>query len=105
MTTAARRDKKASRFTEVMPVSEARKEFSTILKGFSDETHREPVFIGAHRKAEAVLVPVSIWEEMLNYLDDIAITKIVEERKNGPFIEIPDGDIAKYMREYIKENK
>lgn len=78
-----------------MPVSEARREFSTILKGFTDQTQSEPVYIGAHRKAEAVLIPVSIWEYMLDLIDDIAIAKIVEERKDGPFIKMTLEELAK----------
>lgn len=95
MTTAAKSRRKSPRFKEVMPVSEARREFSTILKGFTDETQSEPVYIGAHRKPEAVLVPVSIWEYMLDLIDDIAIAKIIEERKDGPFIETTLEELAK----------
>jgi PHD/YefM family antitoxin component YafN of YafNO toxin-antitoxin module len=66
-----------------MPVAEARKEISTILKSFSDQTQSEPVYIGAHRKAEAVLVPVSVFEYMLDLLDDVAIAKIIAERTSS----------------------
>jgi PHD/YefM family antitoxin component YafN of YafNO toxin-antitoxin module len=83
MTTAAKAKKKVPRFKEVMPVSEARREFSTILKSFTDQTQSEPVYIGAHRKAEAVLIPVSVWEYMLDLIDDIAISRIIAERKGG----------------------
>jgi PHD/YefM family antitoxin component YafN of YafNO toxin-antitoxin module len=85
MTTAANPRKKSSRHREVLPVSEARREFSSILKGFSDEDQQGPVYIGAHRKAEAVLIPVSLWEHMLDLVDDFAISKIIEERGDGPF--------------------
>ncbi len=95
MTTATKSKKKTPRFKEVMPVSEARREFSTILKGFTDKSHSEPVYIGAHRKAEAVLIPVSVWEYMLDLLDDSAIAKIVEEREDGPFVETTLEDLAK----------
>jgi antitoxin StbD len=95
MATAAKSKKRTPRFKEVMPVSEARREFSTILKGFTDRTQSEPVYIGAHRKAEAVLIPVSIWEYMLDLIDDIAISKIVEERKDGPFVKTTLEELAK----------
>jgi antitoxin StbD len=95
MTTATKSKKKSPRFKAVMPVSEARREFSTILKGFTDQTQSEPVYIGAHRKAEAVLIPVSIWECMLDLLDDIAIAKIVEERNDGPFVKTTLEELAK----------
>ena len=95
MTTAAKSKKKTPRLKEVMPVSEARREFSTILKSFTDQSHSEPIYIGAHRKAEAVLIPVSIWEYMLDLIDDIAIAKIIEARKDGPFVEMTLEELAK----------
>jgi len=54
----------ATRAQQVIPVSQARTDISTILASFTSSTSSEPVFIGAHRKAEAVLVPVSLWEEI-----------------------------------------
>ncbi|MDE3228186.1 MAG: hypothetical protein KGL47_06710 [Acidobacteriota bacterium] len=83
MTTAAKLPTQPARHTAVMPVAEARKEISTILKSFSDQTQSEPVYIGAHRKAEAVLVPVSVFEYMLDLLDDVAIAKIIAERTSS----------------------
>ena len=94
MTTAANPRKKSPRHREVLPVSEARKEFSSILKSFSEEDQTEPVYIGAHRKAEAVLIPVSVWEEMLDLVDDLAISKIVKERGDGPFIRTSVAELA-----------
>jgi antitoxin StbD len=95
MTTAAKSGKKVPRFKEVMPVSQARREFSTILKSFTDQTQSEPVYIGAHRKAEAVLIPVSVWEYMLDLIDDIEIAKIIRERGGSPYIETTIEDLAK----------
>ena len=95
MTTAAKAKKKVPRFKEVMPVSEARREVSTILKRLTDQTPSEPDYIGAHRKAEAVLIPVSVWEYMLDLIDDIEIAKIVRERGGSPYIETTIEDLAK----------
>jgi PHD/YefM family antitoxin component YafN of YafNO toxin-antitoxin module len=81
-----------------MPVAEVRKEISTILKGFTDQTQSEPVYIGAHRKAEAVLVPVSVFEYMLELLDDIAISKIIAERKGG---ETKTATFEEFQREML----
>lgn len=95
MSAAAKAKKNVPRLIEVMPVSEARREFSTILKGFTNKTQSEPVYIGAHRKAEAVLIPVSIWEYVLDLIDDIEIAKIVKERGDGPYIETTLEELAK----------
>jgi len=73
----------AIRAQQVIPVSQARTDISTILKSFTSSSSSEPVFIGAHRKAEAVLVPVSLWEEILDVFEDIEIGKIVLERASG----------------------
>jgi PHD/YefM family antitoxin component YafN of YafNO toxin-antitoxin module len=73
----------ATRAQQVIPVSQARTDISTILKSFTSSSSSEPVFIGAHRKAEAVLVPVSLWEEILDVFEDIEIGKIVLERASG----------------------
>lgn len=42
--------------TEVTPVAVARAELSNVLRRFRDGD-REPVILGSHRKAEAVIVP------------------------------------------------
>ena len=105
MTAASKLPTSPARHTAVMPVAEARKELSTLLKGFSDQTQSEPVYIGAHRKAEAVLVPLSIWEQVLDFIDDLEIAKIVKERGDGPFEEIPADQFAEVMRKYIKDNR
>jgi PHD/YefM family antitoxin component YafN of YafNO toxin-antitoxin module len=105
MTTAAKLPTQSARHTSVMPVAEARKELSTLLKRFTDNDHTEPVYIGAHRKAEAVLVPLSLWEQVLDFIDDLEIAKIVKERGDGPFEDIPAEQFAEVMRKYIKENQ
>src|SRR6476620_9477564 len=42
--------------TDVTPVAVARAELSSVLRRFRDGD-REPVILGSHRKAEAVIVP------------------------------------------------
>ena len=105
MTTAAKLPTQPARHTAVMPVAEARKELSTLLKGFTDNHQTEPVYIGAHRKAEAVLVPLSLWEQVLDFIDDLEIARIIKERGDGPFEEIPADQFAEVMRKYIKDNR
>jgi PHD/YefM family antitoxin component YafN of YafNO toxin-antitoxin module len=87
----------ATRAQQVIPVSQARTDISTILDSFTSGTSSEPVFIGAHRKAEAVLVPVSLWEEILNVFEDIEIGKIVLERASGISNQQPFEEIVKKL--------
>ncbi|NUR90289.1 MAG: type II toxin-antitoxin system Phd/YefM family antitoxin [Nonomuraea sp.] len=50
---------------EVMTVSDARASLSRILADFHDAgSTADPVFIGAHRKAEGVLLSVENYEEL-----------------------------------------
>ena len=51
--------------TEVVTVSDARANLSRILSGLHDAgSQAEPVFIGAHRKAEGVLLSVESYKEL-----------------------------------------
>lgn len=43
---------------DVLPVAEARSELSQILRTFRDDPSAAPVYIGAHRRASGVLLPV-----------------------------------------------
>jgi antitoxin StbD len=105
MTTTQLTTRSTGRPAQVMPVSEARKEISTILKGFTDGTDLEPKFIGAHRKAEAALVPISLFEQILGRLDDYEIAKVIQERKDGEFIRIPANEFAETMRKLIHDRE
>jgi hypothetical protein len=48
---------------DVLGVAEARKQLPDLLAGFSRGS-AESVFVGAHRKAVGVLVPVRVYEEL-----------------------------------------
>ncbi|WP_306215194.1 antitoxin VbhA family protein [Actinoplanes sp. RD1] len=48
---------------EVLGVAEARKRLPDLLAGFS-RGDGESVFLGAHRKAVGVLVPVQVYDEL-----------------------------------------
>jgi len=86
-----------TRHQEVLPVSQARIELSSILNNFSANLHAEPVFVGAHRKAEGVLIPISMWEKVLNTLEDIEITKIVGQRIATPKLDVPFEKMVKNL--------
>ncbi len=86
-----------TRAQEVLPVSQARIELSSILNNFSTNQSAEPVFVGAHRKAEGVLIPISMWESVLNTLEDIEITKIVRQRIAAPKPDVPFEKIVKNL--------
>lgn len=40
----------------------------------------EPIVIGAHRKAEAVVLPYALYEQLLPAIEDLEIAQLVRER-------------------------
>jgi hypothetical protein len=48
----------------VLSVREARTQLPSILEGFRGGDRR-PVFLGSHRKTEAVMIPVEVYEELV----------------------------------------
>jgi hypothetical protein len=53
----------------VIPTSEVRAALGQITKRF-DAGDSEPVFFGSHRRAQAVLVPITTWEKLLARAED-----------------------------------
>lgn len=53
----------------VVPTSEVRAALGRITKRF-DAGDSEPVFFGSHRRAQAVLVPITTWERLLAHTED-----------------------------------
>ncbi len=53
----------------VVSTSEVRAALSQITKRF-DAGDPEPVFFGSHRRAQAVLVPITTWEKLLAHAED-----------------------------------
>lgn len=52
--------------TPVLGTSEAREQLSQVLERFRREgADAEPMLFGSHRKAEAVVLPVAVWERLL----------------------------------------
>lgn len=48
---------------------EARDSLHQIARRF-DAGENEPVYFGSHRRAQAVIVPVAIWEQLLEHTED-----------------------------------
>jgi PHD/YefM family antitoxin component YafN of YafNO toxin-antitoxin module len=49
---------------EVLSVREARERLPSLLERFR-QGDRQPVFLGSHRKTEAVMLPVDVYEELV----------------------------------------
>jgi hypothetical protein len=64
-----------------MPVKEARDSLSKVLGVFRQHGRdSRPVFIGAHRKAEAVILPVELFQELLPLIEDHLIAQEIRQR-------------------------
>lgn len=53
----------------VVSTGEARDSLHQIARRF-DAGENEPVYFGSHRRAQAVIVPVVIWERVLEHVED-----------------------------------
>jgi PHD/YefM family antitoxin component YafN of YafNO toxin-antitoxin module len=54
---------------DVVTTGEAREALHQIAKRF-DAGEGEPVYFGSHRRAQAVIVPVDVWEQLLEQAED-----------------------------------
>lgn len=54
---------------EVVTTGEARDALHQIARRF-DAGQGEPVYFGSHRRAQAVIVPVEVWERLLEQAED-----------------------------------
>lgn len=81
----------------VLPTSEARSELSSIISRFRAEgSDSTPIYFGSHRKPEGVILPYSLWQELLEQLENMEIENTVHER-------ISDKSSAKPFDEIIKK--
>jgi hypothetical protein len=67
---------------EVLPVGEARETLSKVLANFRrDGRDARPVFFGSRRRAEAVIIPIDLFEQMLPILEDVLIAREIQARR------------------------
>ena len=64
---------------KVISTGEARDALHRIAKGF-DAGEGEPVYFVSHRRAQAVIVPVDVWERLLEPFEDDIDLALVRER-------------------------
>jgi hypothetical protein len=72
---------------EVLPVSQARDEFSRAVKRFRKEgLTARPVVFGSHRKPEAVTIPYELFDALLPAIEDILLAELVRQRLEEPTV-------------------
>jgi len=67
---------------KVVTTGEARDALHQIAKRF-DHGGGEPVYFGSHRRAQGVIVPVDVWEKLLEQAEDELDIALAGERLAG----------------------
>lgn len=68
----------------VLPSHAARDELPKALRRFRSEgLSSEPVIFGAHRRAEAVVIPFDLYSQLLPAIEEIEIAAIVRQRSQA----------------------
>jgi antitoxin StbD len=65
-------------------VTELKRNFAAIIK----QADESPVVILNHNRPEAYLLPAAHYERLMAYLEDLEDARMVQERANGPFVEV-----------------
>ena len=63
----------------VVTTGEAREALHQIAKRF-DAGEREPVYFGSHRRAQGVIVPLEVWERLLEQAEDVLDLELAHKR-------------------------
>lgn len=64
---------------DVVTTGEARDALHQIAQRF-DAGEGEPVYFGSHRRAQAVIVPVEVWERLLEQAEDELDAQLARDR-------------------------
>lgn len=64
---------------DVATTGEARDALHQIAKRF-EAGEGEPVYFGSHRRAQAVIVPVDVWERLLEQAEDELDAEVARKR-------------------------
>jgi antitoxin StbD len=65
-------------------VTELKRNYAAIIK----QADESPVAILNHNRPEAYLLPAAHYEGLMAYLEDLEDARMVQERANGPFVEV-----------------
>ncbi len=67
---------------DVVTTGEARDALHQIARRF-DAGEGEPVYFGSHRRAQGVIVPVDVWEKLLEQAEDELDLDLARRRLSG----------------------
>lgn len=70
-------------------VTELKRNFAGVLR----QADGAPVAVLNHNRPEAYLIPASLYERLLDQIEDQADARLVRERAAGPFVEVSLDDL------------
>lgn len=70
-------------------VTELKRNFSEIMSQADDGA----IAVLNHNRPEAYLLPALMYERLMAYLEDLEDIKLIQERANGPFVEVSLADL------------
>jgi antitoxin StbD len=70
-------------------VTELKRNFADIITQADDGA----IAVLNHNKPEAYLLPARMFERLMAYMEDLEDIKLVQERANGPFVEVNLADL------------
>lgn len=70
-------------------VTDLKRNFADVL----ETVQAKPVAILNHNKPEAYLLSAKLYERLMDLIDDALDAKAIEERKDGPFVEVDINDL------------
>lgn len=83
---------------DVVTTGEARDALHQIARRF-DNGHGEPVYFGSHRRAQGVIVPVDVWERLLEQAEDeLDLASARQRLAHDDVRRLTDGDLDEAFR-------
>lgn len=70
-------------------VTELKRNFADIISQADDS----PIAVLNHNRVEAYLLPAAMFERLMAHVEDLKDAKLVQERANGPFVEVNLADL------------
>ena len=70
-------------------VTELKRSYPAVARAAADG----PVAILNHNKPETYLISAADYERLMDLIEDFEDAKIVEERRNGPFVDVDLNDL------------
>lgn len=75
--------------SKTVSVTELKRNLASILTQAGDD----PVAVLNHNKPEAYLLSAALYERLLQRIEDLEDAQLVQERQDGPFVEVDLRDL------------